>query len=257
MFVCIAAIMAGVSTASVISLVLVGRYGERRFGAVTVTVTALRLSLLKAVLPHVILPALVAACIYSADMTFFGYATQIYNERWGLDPVAAGRVSSAGLAVTMVCSPLVGVVLMRFPYRGYFIATGLAVMSGALAVHAATLWNPYYSVPVLGLGMALSSAAFWPCVDLSVAPEHIGTAIGLTLGTEAAIVMGVMNFLTFLHQRYDNDYVPALWMLSGVAGFGVLLAVVWIVYDARGPKRINSHRRPIVLSETLDITYEE
>eukprot|EP00698_Gefionella_okellyi_P011613 TRINITY_DN3069_c0_g1_i1.p1 TRINITY_DN3069_c0_g1~~TRINITY_DN3069_c0_g1_i1.p1 ORF type:complete len:275 (-),score=54.46 TRINITY_DN3069_c0_g1_i1:156-980(-) len=233
-----AAIIASISFVAVIVMVFVGRWGEQRVGNVTVTIRALQFSLLSSVVPRVILPTFVACCIYSTDVAYLSVATQVYFERWGLDPVASGRVLSIGLLCTMCLSPVVGAILIKLPFRSLFMFVGLGLMAAGFALQAGLTLEPIPAVVLFGIGMAAGPTSFWPCIDLCVTPDHVGTAIGFTMAIESAAIFGFTNLAIFMHTKYES-YVPMLWLMSAVCCAGAAAVALWTVLDWRSGNKIN------------------
>ncbi|MBS0254900.1 MAG: MFS transporter [Proteobacteria bacterium] len=103
---------------------------------------------------------------------------------------AAGQVNSGVFLMAVFVTPLFGLLADRVGHRALMLVVGTALLPATLAVLAFTDLSPWVSTLLMGVSWALVPAVIWPSTTLIVAPDRLGTALGLITLIQAAAIAG-------------------------------------------------------------------
>jgi Na+/melibiose symporter-like transporter len=118
------------------------------------------------------------------------YAVEYLQHAKHLSLQAAGQVNSGVFLMAVFVTPLFGLLADRIGNRALMLVVGTALLPATLAVLAFTDLSPWVSTLLMGVSWALVPAVIWPSTTLIVAPERLGTALGLITLVQAAAIAG-------------------------------------------------------------------
>jgi MFS family permease len=118
------------------------------------------------------------------------YAVEYLQHAKHLSLQAAGQVNSGVFLMAVFVTPLFGLLADRIGHRVAMLVVGTALLPATLAVLAFTDLSPWASTLLMGISWALVPAVIWPSTALIVAPERLGTALGLITLIQAAAIAG-------------------------------------------------------------------
>lgn len=170
---------------------------------------------------------------YSAIFPFTGVAKDFFYQQHGLDKVAAGRLTSLILIISMSCTWLFGLLIDKFGKR----ATLMII--GSLALIPCHVSMAYTSVPliipmiIMGLSFSLVPAALWPAVPLIIKEKNLGTAYGLIFMIQN---LGLFAFEVLAAKIFDvtGSYKLSMVMFSMLGFLGLAFAIWLKILEKRG-----------------------
>ena len=118
------------------------------------------------------------------------YAVEYLQHAKHLSLQAAGQVNSGVFLMAVFVTPLFGLLADRIGHRVAMLVVGTALLPATLAVLAFTDLSPWASTLLMGISWALVPAVIWPSTTLIVAPERLGTALGLITLIQATAIAG-------------------------------------------------------------------
>ncbi len=187
----------------------------------------------------------VGLCVafYATIFPFRTFANLYFIEAHGVSPEAAGNLKSILPLVSMFGMPLFGLVADRFGKRALLMTAGAALLVPPfliMAYGAAPLWIP---VAMLGVAFALVPAVLWPAVTYLVPETRLGSAYALmTFCQQAGWALmswgiGAANDAGDASAENPAGWLPAMWMLAGLAFAGFLFSFLLL----RGERGARSH----------------
>ena len=118
------------------------------------------------------------------------YAVVYLQHAKHLSLQAAGQVNSGVFLMAVFVTPLFGLLADRIGHRALMLVVGTALLPVTLGVLAFTDLSPWVSTLLMGVSWALVPAVIWPSTTLIVAPERLGTALGIITLIQAAAIAG-------------------------------------------------------------------
>lgn len=185
----------------------------------------------------------VGLCVafYATIFPFRTFANLYFIEAHGVSPEAAGNLKSVLPLVSMLGMPIFGLVADRFGRRALLMTAGSALLVPPfllMAHGAAPLW---LSTAMLGVSFALVPAVLWPAVTYLVPDARLGSAYALmTFCQQAGWALmswgiGAANDAAGASAENPGGWLPAMWMLAGLAFAGFLFSfLLW--RGERGPR---------------------
>ena len=118
------------------------------------------------------------------------YAVEYLQHAKHLTLQEAACVNSGVFLAAIFATPLFGYLADRFGRRALFLCFGTVLLPVTLAVLGLTDWNPWVSTVLMGISWALVPAIIWPSTTLIVAPQRLGTALGVITLIQALGILG-------------------------------------------------------------------
>jgi len=176
--------------------------------------------------------SLLCVTYYSAIFPFQGAATDFFVERYGMDPVPAGRLAGTIILISMLTTWFFGAIVDRVGKRATMMIVGSLAMIPCHISMAYTNINPIIPMIVLGISFSLVPAALWPAVPLMVKEKQLGTAYGLIAMIQN---IGLFTFPLLVGQIRDKtgSYKPAMIMFMGLGILGFIFAVWLKIIEGR------------------------
>ncbi len=177
--------------------------------------------------------SLLCVTYYSAIFPFQACATDFFMERYGLNNIAAGRMASVLILISMCCTWIFGAIIDRIGKRATAMIIGSLAMIPCHISMAYTDISPWIPMIVLGLSFSLVPAALWPALPLIVKENQLGTAYGVI-----AVVQNIGLFIFPLAIGAIRDsmgsYNPAMIMFSMLGILGTIFAIWLKIIEAKG-----------------------
>ncbi len=170
----------GVSLLAIAIYALVDRHGERR-GLTAIEERGELFRLRDALrLPRAFwVISMLCVLYYSAIFPFTAFATDFFQERYGLLHEPASRLTGVVILISMCTTWLFGALVDRIGRRATLMIVGSLLMIPCHVVMGYTEVHPWVPMVVLGVSFSLVPAAMWPALPLMVRSEQLGTAYGV------------------------------------------------------------------------------
>jgi nitrate/nitrite transporter NarK len=180
---------------------------------------------------------------YAVVFPFESTATKLLSQRYGYSEANAGRIISLLPLVSMILSPIFGFFVDKVGYRPFLVLAGEVAMLAAILFMALTTFNPIPSVVIVGVVFSLVPAALWPCIPVVITGQF-ATAFGLMTS-----IMNLGLLLTYYMQGLVDDIFHgntqyALLFYTALGGFGLLMAVVWVLTDIKSGWQCSQKNTP-------------
>jgi MFS family permease len=107
------------------------------------------------------------------------YAIEYLQHVKGLTLQQAGNVNSGVFAAAVFATPLFGLLADRFGRRAMMLTAGTLLLPVTFVVLSLTDLSPWASTVLMGVSFSLVPAVIWPATTLIVAPQRLGTALGV------------------------------------------------------------------------------
>ncbi len=177
--------------------------------------------------------SLLCMVYYSAIFPFQGAATDFFIERYGLGEIAAGRLASIIVTISMFTTWLFGALVDKIGKRATLLIVGSMAMIPTHVSMAYTNINPWIPMVILGLSFSLVPATLWPALPLMVKERQLGTAYGVIAMVQNIGLFVFPLLIAWIHTRF-HSYKPAMLMFAGLGIFGLIFAIWLKVVEARG-----------------------
>lgn len=189
--------------------------------------------------PAFIAIALLCVTFYSAVFPFMAYASDFFNDKFGLNSVESGRMTSVIPLATAIFTPLFGIFIDRIGRSSIVMLLGSIAIVAIHLTMGFTMLNPI--IPMLLLGVAFSAVpgAMWPSMVKLVQERQIGTAYGIMYSIQN---LGLWAFpllagylLDFYNPGNPNilNYRPVMIMFALLGFIGLLFAIMLRIIDKR------------------------
>jgi MFS family permease len=182
----------------------------------------------------------ICVAFYSTIFPFRTFANLYLIEAHGVAPDEAGSLKSILPLVSMFGMPLFGLVADRFGRRALLLVVGSALLVPPFLLMAHTRAPLTLSMVLLGLAFALVPAVLWPVVTWLVPDARLGSAYALMTFCQQvgwagmSWALGAANDAAGAGAANPAGWLPATWMLAGLAAVGLLFALL-LWRDERGP----------------------
>ncbi len=107
------------------------------------------------------------------------YAVEYFQHVKGLTLQQAGIANSWVFFAAIFATPVFGLLADRLGHRALMLVFGTLLLPLTLIVLGVTDMNLWVSTVMMGISWSLVPAVIWPSTTLIVAPERLGTALGL------------------------------------------------------------------------------
>lgn len=184
---------------------------------------------------------LVCVTFYAGIFPFQTFAQKFFVDAHGVTPARASLLIGALTFITMILTPLFGLLVDRHGHRGLFLTAGCLLLAPTYALMAHTRASLLLPVALMGTAFSLVPAVLWPTVMLIVPRESLGRAFG-TMSMIQSIGLSAFNYLI----GWANDangagpanpagYTPGMGLFTLASGAAVLLAVAFWRLERRAP----------------------
>ncbi|MGO9930794.1 MAG: MFS transporter [Steroidobacteraceae bacterium] len=107
------------------------------------------------------------------------YAIEYFQHAKGLTLQQAGVANSWVFFAAIFATPLFGLLADRFGHRALMLCFGTLLLPLTFVVLGLTSLSLWVSTVMMGISFSLVPAVIWPATTLIVAPNRLGTALGL------------------------------------------------------------------------------
>ena len=169
------------------------------------------------------------------------YAIEYFQHTKGLSLQAAGMANSWVFFAAIFATPLFGLLADRFGHRALMLTVGTLLLSLTFVVLGLTDLGLWVSTLLMGVSFALVPAIIWPATTLIVAPQRLGTALGLITVIQAFGIFGSNRVAGLLSDAAgagaDNPagYAVMLWFF-GLLSLVALTSAVLLWRREAGPE---------------------
>ncbi len=164
------------------------------------------------------------------------FSIKYFQHAHGLTLAAAGAMNSYVFLAAIFATPAFGWLSDRIGRYAPLLAFGAFLLPVSIAIMAATDWSLWVATALVGVSYSLVPAVMWPLASKLVAPEKIGTALGLMFVVQNAGIAGANLVAGWLNDRAGASaanpagYLPMMWFfgVASAAGF-VFSVLLWRV----------------------------
>ncbi len=176
------------------------------------------------------------------------FSIKYFQHAHGLTLAAAGAMNSYVFLAAIFATPAFGWLSDRIGRYAPLLAFGAFLLPVSIVIMAATNWSLWVATALVGVSYSLVPAVMWPLASKLVAPEKIGTALGLMFVVQNAGIAGANLVAGWLNDRAGASaanpagYLPMMWFfgLASTAGFGFAV-LLWRVAGRKEQEAI-THR---------------
>ena len=190
---------------------------------------------------------LLALCVlwYAVILAFRStFAIKYMQHAHGLGLAAAGALNSYVFLAAMFATPAFGWLCDRTGRYAPMLAFGALLLPLAIAIMAFTDWSLWIATALLGISYSLVPAVMWPLLSRLVAPERLGTALGLMWVVQNAgiaganLVAGSLNDAAGASALNPAGYLPMMQFfgIAGALGFACSV-LLWLSAGRRHHER--------------------
>lgn len=190
------------------------------------------------------LVSLSCVSVYVAAFPFMQVVSAPYlAERFGYSQEEAdGIVANINLTSAFL-SPVLGLVVDKFGRRPMLLTVSSLIF---VACHLTFLLFPHCDhcggivgvYILMGIALSVYGAVVWPCIPLTVKPEMVGTAFGITTALQNMGMALSTMLLSYLHSATGSFNYPFACIVGSCAVGCTAGCAVWIL-DHRGDKRLS------------------
>jgi len=183
------------------------------------------------------LHVLYAAVFFPFRTTF---AIEYFQHTKGLTLQAAGMANSWVFFAAIFATPLFGLLADRFGHRALMLTIGTLLLSLTFVVLGLTDLALWVSTVLMGVSFALVPAVIWPSTTLIVAPQRLGTALGLITVIQALGIFasnraaGLLSDAAGAGAENPAGYAVMLWFF-GLLSLVALTSAVLLWRREAGP----------------------
>jgi MFS family permease len=168
------------------------------------------------------------------------YAIEYFQHVKHLSLQDAGNVNSGVFAAAVFATPLFGLIADIYGHRALLLTFGTLLLPVTFIVLGLTDLSPWVSTVLMGISFALVPAIIWPSTTLIVAPQRLGTALGLITLLQAFGLWASNRTVGWLATRagagylHPEGYNVMLWFF-GLLSLTALTSVILLLKRERGP----------------------
>ena len=158
----------------------------------------------------------------------------------GLDLATAGAMNSYVFLAAMFATPAFGWLCDRTGRYAPMLAFGALLLPLAIFITEYTTWSLWLPTAMIGVSYALVPAVMWPLLSKLVAPERLGTALGLMWVVQNAgiaganLVAGGLNDAARASALNPAGYEPMMRFFGVSSALGFAFAVMlWLTAGRR------------------------
>jgi len=148
------------------------------------------------------------------------YAIEYFQHVKHLSLQQAGNVNSGVFAAAVFATPVFGLLADIYGRRALLLTIGTLLLPITFLVLGLTDWSPWVSTVLMGVSFALVPAIIWPSTTLIVAPNRLGTALGLITVLQAFGLWASNRTAGWLADRagatylHPEGYTVLLWFFG-------------------------------------------
>ncbi len=182
---------------------------------------------------------------YSAIFPFQTLAVKFFNEKWGIQDVAAqsgtflhkvffnfanmfntaGGITAIIIFASMIFAPFAGKLVDKIGKRASLMVFGSLIMIPSHLLLGITHIHPVISMIALGAAFVLVPAAMWPSIPLVVRKERVGTAFGLMTAIQN-IGLFSFNYFNGKLRVLTHSYTASQIMFTCLGVVGLIFAIL-------------------------------
>jgi nitrate/nitrite transporter NarK len=183
---------------------------------------------------------LLCVTFYSAVFPFVKYAPDLLSNKFGMDSVLAGKITSILPFGTILFTPLFGLLTDNKGKSATLMVYGSILLVMVHLTFSLTTISPYIPMFFLGVAFSLIPAAMWPSVAKIVPENRLGSAYGLMFSIQN---LGLWAFPILIGKVLDlsnpqvtpealkagtavYDYTNPILMLTVLGLLGVVFAIL-------------------------------
>jgi MFS family permease len=184
--------------------------------------------------------ALLCVTFYSAVFPFLQYAPDLFLNKFSMDALQSGRITSLLPIATAIFTPLFGIFIDRKGKSASAMIFGSFVLLLVHLVFAFTSLPPHLPMILLGVAFSLVPAAMWPTMVKLVEERQIGTAYGLMYSIQNLglfifpLLAGVILDKTNPGNPETLNYTPTVGMFALLGFLGLIFAWLLKRQDKKG-----------------------
>jgi MFS family permease len=169
------------------------------------------------------------------------YAIEYFQHTKGLSLQAAGTANSWVFFAAIFATPFFGLLADRFGHRALMLTFGTLLLSLTFVVLGLTHFDLWVSTVLMGVSFSLVPAIIWPATTLIVAPQRLGTALGLITVIQALAIFlsnrvaGVLSDHAGAGAENPAGYAVMMWFF-GILSLTALASAVLLWRREAGPK---------------------
>ncbi len=175
---------------------------------------------------------LLCVTFYSAVFPFIKYAPDLMSNKFGMDPEAAGKITSYIPLGTIFFTPLFGAFTDNRGKSASLMIYGSIMLVMVHLIFGLTTITPYVPLFLLGVAFSLIPAAMWPSVAKIVPESRLGSAYGLMFSVQNLGLWG-FTLLIGLVLDFSNPGITPEAIKAGTAVYNytnpiLMLAVLGV-----------------------------
>lgn len=183
-----------------------------------------------------------SALWYSVIVSFRStFAIMYFQHARHLHLAAAGAMNSYVFLAGFFATPAFGWLSDRIGRYAPLLVFGALLLPVALAILALTPWSLWVVTVLMGVSYSVVPSVMWPLASKLVAPERIGTALGLIWVTQNAgifgtnLIAGWLNDAARASASNPAGYQPMMMFLGATSllGFAASL-LLWLTANQSG-----------------------
>ena len=160
------------------------------------------------------------------------FSIKYFQHAHGLDLAAAGAMNSYVFLAAMFATPAFGLLCDRTGRYAPLLAFGAFLLPVALVIMMLTDWSLWAPTALIGVSYSLVPAVMWPLLSKLVAPDRLGTAVGLMWVIQNAgiaganLVAGWLNDSAGASAVNPAGYQPMMTFFGISSALGFVFAVL-------------------------------
>jgi MFS family permease len=185
----------------------------------------------------------VALCVafYAVIFPFRSFANLYMTQVHGITDSQAGDLKSYIPLLSMIGMPLFGILVDKIGKRALLMAVGSLLLVPPFLLMSYTHVPLIVSMAMLGVAFALVPAVLWPAVTYLVPEQRLGSAYALMAFCQQvgwgsmSPAIGLVNDSTRASAQNPGGWLPAMWMLAGMASVGFVFSfLLWRIERGTG-----------------------
>jgi MFS family permease len=188
-----------------------------------------------------------SALWYSVIVSFRStFAIMYFQHVRHLDLAGAGAMNSYVFLAGFFATPAFGWLSDRIGRYAPLLVFGALLLPVALGILAFTPWSLWLVTVLMGVSYSVVPAVMWPLASKLVAPERIGTAMGLIWVTQSVgifgtnLVAGWLNDAARASASNPAGYQPMMMFLGATSVLGFAASISLWVTNPRGRHEVGA-----------------
>jgi len=151
-------------------------------------------------------------------------------ERYGYEDIDAGRIASLLPLVSLILSPIFGVIVDKIRKYVSLVIIGLVLLCMAFVQMAFSTATPIIGVVLIGISYSLIPAAVFPYFPFIVDEQYMGTAYGLMTSIMNTGMVIIYYAQGWVMDYFDNTFYLLLFYL-GLSIITLIVSLIWFFLD--------------------------